>query len=165
MSFEAFSKHWKRDDTCSSCLYSLITEKCVGYQRKRPHHLTSYWYVKDRTKSIAAHKILWVLDTKMSVPEGFEIDHIDRNGTNNLRTNLRLLTSLEQKFNASSRSNSSSLYKGVSWMKQKHKWRAQVQLDKNKVHLGYFDNEIDAALAYDHYVKEHCPPCSYLNFV
>jgi hypothetical protein len=110
------------------------------------------------------HNVLWVLDTKQQVPDGLQVDHIDRNGENNLQSNLRLLTSAEQKLNTLARKNSTSPYKGVSWSRHKLKWRSQVQLNKVKIFLGYFDTEIEAAIAYDFYMKTHGPECSYLNF-
>jgi hypothetical protein len=165
MSFELFSKRWKRDDNCPSCLYSLTRNRCVGCSKRRPHHLTNYWVIGyEDKKKLMVHNVLWVLDTKQQVPDGLEVDHIDRNGENNLQSNLRLLTSTEQKLNTPARKNSTSVYKGVSWSRHKLKWRSQVQLNKVKIFLGYFDTEIEAAIAYDFYMKTHGPECSYLNF-
>jgi len=163
MDFEFASKRWVRNDCCPSCLYSLVSNKCVGYLHKRPHHLTSYWYTHYK-KHLPVHRILWILDSKLDFPVGFEIDHIDRSGMNNSRCNLRILSSTDQKFNVSARRNSTSNYKGVSWAKQKLKWRAQIQIDRKKIFLGYFDTEIEAALAYDKYAEEHAPRSAYLNF-
>lgn len=165
MSFELFSERWKRNDKCPSCLYSLIRNRCVGCLKTRPHRLTDYWMISYRDKKkLMIHNVLWILDTKEEIPEGFEVDHVDRNGRNNLQANLRLLTSSEQKFNTTARRNSTSSYKGVSWSTHHRKWRSQVQLNKTKVFLGYFETEVEAAIAYDFYVRKHCPECSYLNF-
>ena len=48
----------------------------------------------------------------------------------------------------------SSKYRGVSWHKGHNKWRAEVRMDGKKVYLGHFDDEAEAALAYDVYVAK-----------
>ena len=44
---------------------------------------------------------------------------------------------------------SSSKFKGVSWHKSRNKWRAYINLDNIQYHLGYFNDEIEAAKAYN----------------
>ena len=48
----------------------------------------------------------------------------------------------------------SSKYRGVSWHKGHNKWRAEVRMDGKKVYLGHYDDEFQAALAYDLYVAK-----------
>ena len=48
----------------------------------------------------------------------------------------------------------SSKYRGVSWHKGHNKWRAEVRMEGKKVYLGHYDNEAEAALAYDVYVAK-----------
>lgn len=52
----------------------------------------------------------------------------------------------------------SSQYKGVIWDKTKNKWRANIETLKKKKHLGYFDNEYDAHLAYQKALLEKNKP-------
>ncbi len=53
----------------------------------------------------------------------------------------------------------------VYWYKALHnKWRVVSGLSGKQVHIGYFDNEEDAARAYDRYVREVDPEFAYLNF-
>jgi hypothetical protein len=42
-----------------------------------------------------------------------------------------------------------SKYKGVYWYKQTKKWKASIKYQKKKIHIGYFDDEVTAALMYD----------------
>lgn len=80
---------------------------------------------------------------------GWELtDHIDGNGLNNRRSNLRSATQSQNMCNTSSRGGSSQ-FKGVSWVKSKEKWRAEIAINHKRTHLGYFTDEIKAALAYD----------------
>jgi hypothetical protein len=48
----------------------------------------------------------------------------------------------------------SSIYKGVSWNKKMNKWRSGIKINKKSIHLGYFENEIDASNAYQNKLKE-----------
>ena len=66
----------------------------------------------------------------VDVPEGFEVDHIDQNGLNNQKLNLRVVTHSQNMMNRNSFKGSSSKYKGVSWHKQCKKWFAQIVLNK-----------------------------------
>jgi hypothetical protein len=76
---------------------------------------------------------------------GMRVDHADRNGLNNLRSNLRVCSNSENMGNRKSNKNSSSQFKGVSWSSTKGRWVVQLQ-DR---FLGSFNNEIEAAKAYD----------------
>lgn len=82
--------------------------------------------------------------------DGVIVDHIDGNPLNNRRDNLRLVTQSENLQNAAKRSNTSSSMKGVSFYKRDNKWSAQIHHKLfGKLHLGYFDTEIEAAQAYN----------------
>jgi len=161
---ESISSIWIRNDLAPSCLYSLVKDKPIGSFKQRPHHKTGYWFANYKGKLYPVHRVLWFLDGNGQIPEGYEVDHIDRNGANNRRTNLRLLTSTEQKFNCLSRKSGTSQYKGVSWLNSKRKWKSQIQINGNKVFIGYFNTELEAAVAYDNYAKAYAPDCAVLNF-
>jgi hypothetical protein len=76
------------------------------------------------------------------------IDHRDRNGLNNQRSNLRPATQSQNNANQRSREGVST-YRGVVWCKQTSRWRAQIKANGRYQHLGRFDREDDAARAYD----------------
>jgi hypothetical protein len=82
------------------------------------------------------------------------VDHIDNNKQNNNVNNLRWATQQENNRNCIKRSNTSSQYKGVYFHKQCRKWKATIQIDGKKQHLGLFENEIAAAKAYNEKAKE-----------
>ena len=54
------------------------------------------------------------------------------------------------------RSNNTSGYRGVSWYKNKQKWRTSIHSFGKRISLGYFEDKIEAALAYDEYVLYNC---------
>jgi hypothetical protein len=83
----------------------------------------------------------------MNTPEGFETDHINRNKLNNRKANLRICTTFENQANKKKSLNKSSIYKGVS--KLKDKWISQVVCGKRLTFIGLFNQEHHAALAAD----------------
>jgi hypothetical protein len=96
-------------------------------------------------------------------------DHIDRNGLNNQRHNLRIATARQNSQNESLQPGCSSLYKGVSFYKATERWRAYIRIPNikgrgNSLHLGYFKNEIDAAKAYDEAAIKYHLEFASLNF-
>src|ERR1019366_9503047 len=76
-----------------------------------------------------------------------DVDHEDHNGLNCQRHNLRKCVRGENDGNRR-KTRGSSQYKGVSWSKNKGRWRACITIERT-VHLGYFTDEVQAALAYD----------------
>jgi hypothetical protein len=74
------------------------------------------------------------------------VNHINFNKLDNNVSNLEVVTA---RVNCNRKHlKSSSKYTGVGWHKQHLKWHSQIVIDKKKVHLGYFANEIDASNAY-----------------
>ncbi len=82
-------------------------------------------------------------------PIGYEVDHINRNGLDNTRDNLRVVTHRENMKNMRQHSDSNSRFRGVYLFKPTGKWQAQICNDHKRFHLGYFDSEIEAAKEYD----------------
>lgn len=88
-------------------------------------------------------------------PSGMEIDHINGDSLDNRRENLRFCTRAQNQCNLRKRSSAtSSKHKGVSKDRRRGKWEAQIRLGGKKKHLGYFEQEIDAARAYNAAARE-----------
>ncbi len=101
----------------------------------------------------------------LGLPEGVQTDHRYGRGLDNRRANLRPATNQQNHFNLCSQSkNKTSKYKGVSWHKGTQKWRAQIQYNGKVIYLGLFDNEIEAAKAYDCKAREMFGQFALLNF-
>ncbi len=84
--------------------------------------------------------------------DGQRCDHKDNNGLNNQRSNLRIATAGQNQHNSGCRKYKgmrSSRFKGVHWAKNARKWLAQITANRKHYHLGLFENEEDAARAYD----------------
>ncbi len=91
-----------------------------------------------------------------------QVDHIDRDITNNKRSNLRLVTAAQQSYNRGPSGDQE--YKGVRWDKRYKKWKATVRKGEDTYNLGSFKNPVKAAKAYDKKAFELFGEYAYLNF-
>lgn len=103
-------------------------------------------------KNIPMHRMI------MQDPKGIMVDHIDGNGLNNRRENLRLATAVENGRNkriSVNHSKRKSNYKGVHYFKRDNKWKAAIwtggqrRIGGKCIHLGFFWTEKEAAIAYN----------------
>lgn len=99
----------------------------------------------------------------IEIPEGFEVDHINLNKSDNRRSNLRICTRTENIINRLVQKNNSSGFKGVTWHRRIKKFQARIGVGKKRMHLGYFDCPIDAAKAYNIAAKQNHGQFSILN--
>ena len=82
-------------------------------------------------------------------PDGLEVDHIDSNGLNNQKNNLRNCTHAQNLRNQKKNKNNTSGFKGVFWKKDKKKWQASLRVNNKDLHVGYYKDKINAAYAYN----------------
>jgi len=107
---------------------------------------------KDKRQSIYMHRQILGEITK-----GFMTDHIDSNGLNNQKLNLRVVNNRENCYYKSTAT--SSIYPGVCWDKSNKRWRASIRINKVRKQLGSFIDEKEAAQAYQDAVIEIENPC------
>jgi hypothetical protein len=98
----------------------------------------------------------------LEVPAGKFIDHINHNGLDNRRANLRIVTQEQNMWNK--RKNYNTRYKGVSWLKRNSKWQVKIGYKNKRIFIGYFDDEESAAKAYDAKARELFGEYAALNF-
>jgi len=112
-----------------------------------------------RQKSVCMHRVI------MNAGDGQFIDHINHNGLDNRKANLRLASMAQNSWNKrKQKGNHSSKFKGVSWSAREKKWYAGIQANRKKIFLGLFKNEIDAAKAYDAAAGKYHGQFALLNF-
>ena len=114
----------------------------VGVKTSSPNCHTEYLQVTIFKKTYKVHRIIWLI-LHGSFPEGY-IDHIDGNGLNNSRNNLREATPSQNMMNQRVRSDSSSGVKGVSFDKCRNKWYAYINKSGKRIMLGRFENKAEA---------------------
>ena len=110
-----------------------------------------------RVDSVSLHRFI------MRAPPGMSVDHRFHNTLDNRKTRMRLCTVGENNVNTRGSGRGTSKFKGVSWAKHVGKWYAQAGVRGNRTNLGYYEEEADAARAYNEYAKTHYGPTAYLN--
>ncbi|SRR5258705_57182 len=102
-------------------------------------------YISGSKRTILLHReILGITDSKILA------EHEDGNGLNNQKYNLRLATKSQN--SAAFQTpylHKGSKFRGVGWHKQARRWRARIIVNRKEISLGTFDNELEAARAYN----------------
>ncbi len=109
-------------------------------------------------------RIIYLQREIMQPPDHLVVDHRNCDSLDNRRANLRIATQAENMRNRRKRINTSSRYIGVSFHKKRCHWTANIRYQNKKIWLGRFDNEIDAAEAYDEAAKKYHIEFARLNF-
>ena len=80
----------------------------------------------------------------------YQCDHINNDRSDNRRVNLRLCTGSQNNINRPKMKKiTTSIYKGVSRERRRPRWRACITVNKCRQHIGYYDTELGAAIAYN----------------
>ena len=126
----------------------------------------SYIYYVARTtpKQNGKQRMIMMHREILGLPKGVQTDHRNGNGLDNQKANLRPATHQQNQFNRQSHHKGTSKYKGVGWHKSTQKWRAHIGFNCKLIHLGLFDDEKEAAKAYDCKAKELFGEFANLNF-
>lgn len=125
--------------------YNLISKFKKFYAHKSRHliYASAYYRKNEKPSMILMHRII------MNPKKSQKIDHINGNGLDNRRCNLRICKMSENQWNRIGNIKATSKYKGVDWCKREKKWRARISSNYKVVYIGYFNCEIKAAKAYD----------------
>lgn len=113
----------------------------------RPGYAVAKTYVNGQRILIYMHRLL------IDAPKGMEVDHIDGDGLNNTRENLRLATRQQNLANTRISRTNKSGYKGVSWDSVRNKWTAHIEINGRSINLGRFSEIQDAVAAYQSSAK------------
>ena len=96
----------------------------------------------------------------LRVADDMFVDHINHNGLDNRKANLRPATSAQNTYNRKKRSG----YKGVSFDKNRGLWRASIACCGKREFLGHFGDKREAAKAYDRAAIQYHGQFASLNF-
>lgn len=103
---------------------------------------------------------------KLTFGDGFVVDHINHNGLDNQKSNLRICTHSENMRNSvKGEYGASSKFKGVHFVKDREKWCAKISINKKDINLGNFINEMDAAKAYNNASIKYFGEFAKLNII
>jgi len=104
----------------------------------------SHGYAENVTTRTLLHRLILG-----HIPDGYEVDHINRDKLDNRDCNLRIVSRTQNAANIGINIANKSGFKGVCWVSRAKKYVTQVSKDGERLFHGYFDNKIDAARAYD----------------
>ena len=125
-------KHAIVDDDDYPCLIKL--KWCVAKDGN-----TFYAVSRIKQKTIRMHR--YILNLKKG--EGPHVDHINHNGLDNRKSNLRTCTSRENQLNQKRKCS------GATFNKAARKWKAQIKTNGKRVYLGLYKKREDAEMIYD----------------
>jgi len=120
-------------------------------------------YAMRRTKENGKHIAVTMHRAIMNPPKGAPIDHIDGDGLNNRRSNLRVCTHAQNCWNRKHNSNAKNRFKGV--YKKGTRWESFITTNRQKVYLGSFETDLEAALAYNIAATKYFGDFAKLNIV
>jgi hypothetical protein len=137
--------------------YEIVScHKWCAQKHRNTYYAGTYLYAEGNKKYIHMHRLL------MDAKKGQIVDHVNENGLDNRRDNLRFATN-SQNLHNSSRTRGTSKYRGVYLRKGTSRWHSQIKVNNKRIHLGYFDTEIDAAKAHDQAALKYLGEFAKLN--
>jgi len=119
--------------------------KWYALKSNKTHYAVRNYRFNGKHSLLRMHRII------MATPDNLVIDHKDRDGLNNQKGNLRNCTIIQNAINKGKKKGS-SIYKGVDCYIDGlgyYHIRSRIRVNKKQVHLGFFKNEKDAAIAYN----------------
>lgn len=104
-----------------------------------------YVSIQIANKKYQAHRLAWLYMTG-DWPKN-ELDHINRDRSDNRWANLREVSRIENSWNTGPQRRNTSGHKGVTWHRRNKKWQVQMRVKKQTHYIGQFDSLEDAVLA------------------
>lgn len=115
-------------------------------------------YPKGKQKTIRMHHLI------LPMVPGFEVDHRNNNKLDNTRSNLQYATHKENGRKCLPQTRPmKSRFKGVTKAHASKNWEARIRVDGERIHLGSFKTQEDAACAYNLAAKEHFGKFALIN--
>lgn len=150
--------------SCFGRVRNATTERILKPGLNGPGYLYVNLYKDGKVKNHRIHQLVAseFLDNPLNLKC---VDHVDGNKLNNNLDNLRFCSYSQNGANRKKQSNTSSIYKGVDFQKRANKWRASIKIDGKSKTLGHFEDEKEAAKAYNEKAKELFGDFAKLNII
>lgn len=128
---------------------------------KNHNYAVRYSIEDDRAVAVLMHRGL------MNTPKGMHTDHINHDGLDNQRLNLRVCTNSNNQGNARLRRDTTTGFRGVhkAIRRNQERYVAQIYVNNKHIYLGAFNTAREAAIRYNQAALEHFGSFSYQNKV
>lgn len=144
--------------------YALVSQyQWVAVCRRRRHGREEF-YAASHAGRPSDQPLIYMHRLIMAALAGTIVDHINRNPLDNRRCNLRIATPAQNVANQAKHRRLSSRFKGVYWHKKKNNWKVQIGVNRRRMYVGSYTDEIEAARAYDQAARKYFGPFACLNF-
>lgn len=172
---DLFEWERNREDYTGVVCWAIINTKTRAYDTREAlvniedfeelshHRWTIQRIGKNRKLRVVRDGRTYLAREIMGFPPEKIVDHWNRNSLDDRRQNLRIVTVSENNLNREQSHRARSRFKGVAWLPTMNCWQVYSGKRKNRVLVGRFKNELDAARAYNEFAKKHYGPCAYLN--
>lgn len=134
---------------------ALVDDKDYKYLMQWKWHYRSNGYAVRKQylgggRGDENYKTIYMHREILNTSKDMHTDHINGNGLDNTRNNLRECSYTQNMQNKSKSRNKSSKYKGVGWDKRSRKWRSSITLNKKQIYICVSSSEIEAAKRYNY---------------
>lgn len=152
----AFSDFVMFDDEDIELVFNF---KWAPSKHRHTHYARSSSNIVNGSRKVYMHHLI--------IPrnEGMIVDHINGNGLDNRRSNLRLCTYSQNAMN--SKSKKDGKFKGVFLLSNNNEstWAARIWVSRTSVNLGVFKTEVEAAAAYNEAALKYHGEFAKLNLI
>lgn len=126
-------------------------------RRRTAEDLHYCWTHQVDGHNVLMHRLI------MNAQPGQFVDHINGNGLDNRKANLRLCSKSQNAQNIKARWGKSR-FKGVYWHKHRKKWAVEININGKKKSLGHYIDEVEAAKVYDKVARQYFGEFADVNF-
>ena len=144
--------------------YAIVDPEDYEPLNKHKWHLMKFKNTQYAVRIENGFAIIHMHRQIMNPPKKMIVHHMNHDGLDNRRTNLRIVTYKQNAVNNKPAGKCTSKYKGVHWHKAKKKWQVALRHNRKKIYIGLFEDEHEAAKAYDTAAKKYHGEYAYLNF-
>lgn len=130
-----------------------------AYRRKDGKcYVQRYAWINGRQTTELLHRVL------LNPGKGVMIDHVNHDTLDNRRSNLRICNNRQNQWNQKKHRDSKSKYRGICWHRDYEMWMARISGPNGRITIGFFEDEIEAARAYDSFATSLYGEFAHLNF-
>lgn len=145
---------------------AIVDDDCFDWLSQWDWHLSPDGYAmrgaatgtRSGGGSVAMHRVV------AGAAPGEVVDHINRDTLDNRRANLRICTQKDNSRNRRGWMSGASIYKGVSYDRERSIWVANIGVERRTIFLGRYQAEEDAARAYDAAARYAFKQFAHCNF-